>query len=269
MPIHQTHVGRLFRAFLALTKMARGDDQHVQERLRAQGGMVLMMDGVQFDDRSPVLYLLWDALSGTPLFARRMEERSADALSPLLVRVKKMAVPVLGVVTDAEKGLVPAVLEVFPQVPYQLCQAHFLKNLARPMESDLQELAASVAQRVDKVRKLQRKLANKGGAGPGSPGSHPGQTDSGTATVNASPVAGSAANTAPAPAPAEPISEANLVGQLGDLARLGARISGKAPLDPPELVRHQRLEQVRRAVEQAQKKPSDAPAGCPGGGAAA
>src|SRR5580658_8748286 len=128
VPIHQTHVGRLFRIFLALCKLARGDEQQVTQRLREQGGIVLMVDGVQFDGSSPVLYLLWDALSGTPLFAARMEDRGVCALSGLLMRVKNMGVPLIGIVTDREKGLVPAVQKVFPQVPYQSCQTHFLKN---------------------------------------------------------------------------------------------------------------------------------------------
>src|SRR5260221_12074057 len=133
VPIHQTHVGRLLRIFLVLCKMARGDEQQVKERLLRQGGMVLMVDGVQFDGSSPVLYLIWDALSGTPLFGERMEDRSTAALSQLLMRVKKMEVPVLGVVTDKETGLVPAVQKVFPHVPHQLCQTHFLKNSPAPM----------------------------------------------------------------------------------------------------------------------------------------
>ncbi len=64
LPLDQRHTGRVFRDFLALASMARGDDEDLCRRLRAQGGIVLMCDGVQFDERSPVLYLVWDALSG-------------------------------------------------------------------------------------------------------------------------------------------------------------------------------------------------------------
>ena len=313
VPIHQTNVGRLFRSFLALCKMARGDEEQIKQRLMRQGGIVLMIDGVQFDGSSPVLYLAWDALSGTPLFAVRMEDRGAAALSELLMRVKKMGVPVLGVVTDKEKGLVPAVLKIFPQVPYQLCQTHFLKNSAEPMEGDLQELGASVGKRADKVRKLRKRLDKSLGSGRGlraqqrpqaavaepaaaSPPSAP------TEPVAASPVAAAQVATSPrvAPtaraasaqsAPAEqanppsapaaqeaaarqaasaqakvgppvvPITEEELVRTLSNMVRLGARVSGKAPLNPPELVRHQRLEQVRQAALDAAKKKTGRPPG--------
>jgi hypothetical protein len=62
LPLDQRHTGRILRDFLALASLARGDETSIQKRLRKQGGIVLMCDGVQFDDRSPVLYLVWDAL---------------------------------------------------------------------------------------------------------------------------------------------------------------------------------------------------------------
>jgi hypothetical protein len=43
-----------------------------------------MADGVQFDDNSPVLYLVWDALSGLPLFGERRTFKGCDDLVPLL-----------------------------------------------------------------------------------------------------------------------------------------------------------------------------------------
>src|SRR5579871_5684667 len=109
VPIHQTHVGELFRDFLAVCRLARGDEAAVQQKLQKQGGIYLLVDGVQFDDKSPVLYMCWDGRSGTPLFGERLTKRDSDAVSEMLRRVKKMGVPVLGITTDGEKGLVPAV----------------------------------------------------------------------------------------------------------------------------------------------------------------
>jgi hypothetical protein len=117
VPLDQRHTGRIFRDFLTLASLERGDDAALQARLRAEGGIVLMCDGVQFDDRSPVLYVVWDARTGTPLFGERKPFRGENDLVPLLERVRRMDVPVIGVVTDKETGLVPAVERVFPGVP--------------------------------------------------------------------------------------------------------------------------------------------------------
>lgn len=240
VPIHQTHVGELFRDFLALCRLSRGGEAAVQQKLREQGGIYLMVDGVQFDEKSPVLYLCWDARSGTPLLGERLAKRDTDTVSEMLRRVKKMGVPVRGITTDGEKGLVPAVQRVFPEVPHQLCQSHFLFNCAEPLEADLKELGASVEQRADKIRALKKKLDRKAQA-------------EGQASSAEVPREAQAPSQEPA-VPSAPLSELELAKTLCEAALLQARVSGKAPLNPRQLARHQRLEQVRETLDQARKK---------------
>lgn len=223
VPIHQTTVGKKLRDFLALARAARGDEEAVRAKLEAQGGLLLMADGVQFDSTSPVLYLVWDALSGTPLFGERKMFRGKDDLVPLLERVKAMRVPVIGAVSDKEKGLVPAIAEVFPDIPHQLCQAHFLKNCALHLASDLAALGRSVDRRRKEVRDVAGRL--KESAEVGAEGGQPKQ-----------------------------LAEEGLVQELCSAAVLATRASGKAPLNPPELVRHTRLEAVCGAAERAARK---------------
>jgi len=266
VPIDQRHTCRVFRDFVALTELVRGDEAAVRARLGAQGGIVLMCDGVQFEDRSPVLYLAWDALSGTPLFGERKPFRGADDLVPLLERVRAMGVPVIGVVSDKEKGLVPAVQRVFPDVPYQLCHTHFLKNCAKPLDADRTSLQASVRRRADAVRKVSAQL-------PRSPLPSP---EVAPAAEEAPPVAEetvpSSASTEPSmaatttrsedlprtAAPA-PLTEEELAREVCELVRVNSRVSGKAPLDPAELKRHDRLEEVRTLVDDARGKNSRRP----------
>ena len=219
IPIDQRHKSRVFRDFLALAEVAAGDDAARRAKLRAQGGIVLMCDGVQFDDRSPVLYLAWDAISGTPLFGERKTFRGEDDLRPILERVRAMDVPVIAIVSDKEKGLVPAVQAVFPDTPYQLCQTHFLKNCARPLEEDASALGVSVERRATRVHKIAKRLHDEEGA-----------------TAGASEA---------------PLSDAAVAQEVCRLARQNARVSGKAPLDPPELKRHERLEELRSLVTDA------------------
>lgn len=243
VPLDQRHTGRVFRDFLALAALARGDEAAVQARLREQGGIVLMVDGVQFDEGSPVLYLAWDARSGTPLFGERKMYRGEDDLVPLLERVKNMDVPVIGVVTDKEKGLVPAVKSVFPGVPYQFCHTHFLRNCAKPLQADLTAVQASVRRRAEAVREIAKQLAFDGG---------------GAATaVSPASAAPSTAPDSSTPAPADvssALTEAELAQEVCDLVRSNSRASGKAPLDPAEMNRHDRLESIRVLVGEAGKK---------------
>ena len=41
--------------------------------------------------------------------------------------------PILAVLSDKQRGLLPAVSTVLPDARHSFCQAHYLKNLAEPM----------------------------------------------------------------------------------------------------------------------------------------
>lgn len=265
VPVEQSHVGELFRSYLALTKLARGDDRALRKRLLEQGGVILSADGVQYDDTSPVLYLVWDVLSGQPLFGERKTFKGKDDLVPLFERVKALDVPVLGIVSDKEKGLFPAVLEMFPGVPYQVCQHHFLKNCAACMSGDLADLKVSVSERAEKVQRIASRL-HKAGVNSqewelGSPRACEeapikSAAEEEVEVENAPPAEDTETNDAGAdPAvPAPPLTEAQLAAELVAMAKHAARASGRAPLRPPELVRDEGLERLRAAVHAAAAK---------------
>lgn len=250
--IDQRHTGRVFRDFVTLTQLARGDDAALRARLAAQGGIVLMCDGVQFEERSPVLYVAWDAISGEPLFGERKAYRGEDDLVPLLERVRNMGVPIIAAVTDKETGLVPAVEHVFPGVPYQYCQTHYLKNCAKPMAEDLTALQASVQRRAEGVRAVAKFVANS----EQKPATVK-ETKKNTGGRRRRPSRDSATPTSRLDAEvsaSDIVREVELVQELSEIVRLNSRVSGKAPLDPPELKRHERLEAVRELVDQARQE---------------
>lgn len=49
-------------------------------------------------------------------------------------------------------------------------------------------------------------------------------------------------------------AEEQMVREICELVRVNSRVSGKAPLAPPELGRHQRLEAIRTVVDEARKR---------------
>lgn len=249
--IDQRHTGRVFRDFLAISDIALGDDEERRAELRDQGGIVLMADGVQFDDRAPVLYVAWDAISGTPLFSERKPFRSEDDLRPILERVKAMGVKVLAIVSDKEKGLVPAVQAVFPDVPYQFCQTHFMKNCAKPLEKELGALGASVVRRATRVHKIAKKINDAERV------AREAETETSALPMPALGSSRVELATLKAVAAGAPLSDVEFAKDVCELARQNSRVSGKAPLDPAELERHVRLEKLRVLVEEDLKKGRD------------
>lgn len=212
-------VCNLYQSYLALCNCVDGDSDRLQKKLRQQGGVILEVDGVQFDDRNPVLYLIKDAISGETLYGKRTVLRGKEDLIKILEKVKEMDIPIIAIVTDKERGLVPAIETVFPGIPYQWCQYHFLKNLAIPMEEDLKELGESIRKGLSALKELRKKILKK------------------------------REKVLKSPEFRDPtLKEIELALDLCDKAIAACKTSGKPPLDPTACKRYKVLFQVREAV---------------------
>jgi len=268
VPVDRTSVGRLFRDYLALWKTTR-DESALLARLEKQGGAILMADGVQFDGQSPVLYVAWDALSGRPLFGHRRDFRGKDDLVSIFEEVKARGFPVRAIVTDKETGLVPAVKEIFPDKPYQYCQNHFLSNCGKPLDADRSAVGASVTDRASRARDVakaihkqelkEKKAAKKVAAQRPTASSKATDEVTSTAKAEATPTENPSREGSAEPAgltavPGQPAHERNITKQLCELVRRNSTVSGKAPLDPCELERDRRLEEVRELVDECRNR---------------
>ena len=256
VPICERSVGNLVSDYLALCDCVAGDSGRVQERLKRQGAIVLCVDGVQFDDSAPVLYVQRDAISGEVLYAERRLARGTADLVPMLRRIKALAaaieVPIIGIASDKERSLVPAIAEVFPTVPHQFCQTHFLKNVATPLQEDDRALASVANETVLAVRKVQRTIERRFPAV---------AVGVGLAAPPPAPPAGRPGEPASPPAAAAP--DAEVAAELALAGTTVGLVSGRAITDPPGLKRLQRLQWVRAAVEQAARKSGAPPTGWP------
>jgi len=144
---------------------------------------------------------------------------------------------------------------------YQFCHTHFLKNCAKPLDADRTSLQGSVRRRADAVRKVSAGLPRSP-----SPGSEAAPAEEGAAPVvdeTAPPAASMEPPTVAAatqhgdsPQTATPssLTEEELAREVCELVRVNSRVSGKAPLDPAEHKRHERLEDIRTLVDDARKK---------------
>ncbi len=100
---------------------------------RALGGIILGIDGLPPEKGHETLYALRDAIPHTNLLTRSLANRSATHLVALIEEVKTIGIPILGMVTDQQHYLVPAVDWALPDTPHQLCPFHFFRNLAQPV----------------------------------------------------------------------------------------------------------------------------------------
>jgi len=194
----------------------------VFEKLRKRGFLLPIIDAVHYGGGEAVVYLIIDGLSGIPLFGWETRVRGKIELVPFIGQLKSLEIPIIGVVSDKETGLAPAIAEALPGAPHQFCQGHYLGNVAKPMEKNLALLGDEIRAQEEALREFQRDLtrlelkAKKEGK--------------------------------PIPADLEVSQE------LCEAARAGARLQGRATTDPPALKRHKELNRVKDAVAGAARK---------------
>jgi hypothetical protein len=138
------------------------DTRRLRKVLKAQGGVILALDGLQPDVGHEVLWVVRDCLSGEVLLARSLLSGRGVDLEPLLREVAAaVGVPVLGVVSDGQTSIRRAVERALPGVPHQLCQFHFLREAALPVFEADRHAKVELKKQVRGVRPIERALEGR------------------------------------------------------------------------------------------------------------
>jgi hypothetical protein len=133
--------------------------------LTDQKRVILAVDGLQPDVGHEVLWVARDCLSGEILSAKAMLSARRKDLTAWLSEVQKACpVPVAGVVSDGQHTIRQAVAAVFPGVPYQLCQFHYLREAARPIYEADRHAKKELKKKVRGVRRIGRRAVGQAGA---------------------------------------------------------------------------------------------------------
>lgn len=222
LQISERHVSNLFKLFLALVEGRNLDNKRILDQLKQQGGIILSADGVFFDETSPVLFVMRDVLSDEILYVERLDSAEGvltELLSKMFAKVKACGLPVLGIITDKESSLVAAAREIFPDVPHQFCQAHYLKNLGIPLEAGLSDIGKCVRSVVKESKQAERAFKDA------------------EATED----------------------ERHLARELCRVVQIGGKTRGDNITNPTFLKRYQRLRKVAQVIENACQKPGSWP----------
>jgi len=139
-------------------------DQRRIAALKAQGGIILGIDGLQPEKGHETLYLLRDAIAHTNLLTRSLTNSSATHLVALIEEVKAMGFPILGVVTDTQHSLVLAVDKALPDTPHQRCQFHFFRNLAQPVADADHAMKKRIKKTLRGIAPVERSLVSRADA---------------------------------------------------------------------------------------------------------
>lgn len=159
--IAERSVTNLVARYEELVALALAEAPARAATLRAQGAIVLALDGLQPDVGHEVLWVLRDVLSGTILLARSLLGATQPELVTLIDEVRAAlpaGVTIRGVVSDGQHAIRRAVRRALPGVPHQLCQFHYLREAARPIFEADRHAKKELKKRVRGVRPLERAL---------------------------------------------------------------------------------------------------------------
>jgi hypothetical protein len=133
--ISRREISYLFDAYTTLVRATHevADDLTWQAQVRANGGLIIAIDGIQPDKGNETVYLVRDVLTGRVLAAENVRVSDTATIKQLLAPVVALDLPVLGAVSDAQESLCQAIAALWPDVPHQLCQFHYLREASRPM----------------------------------------------------------------------------------------------------------------------------------------
>jgi hypothetical protein len=98
-----------------------------------RSGLVLSLDGLAPEGGEPQLWVVRELQTQLTLRSGWMSRQDERAFLNLLQPIRELGLLVVAVVSDKQRGLVPAVAEVFPQAKHGYCQMHYLKNAAEPV----------------------------------------------------------------------------------------------------------------------------------------
>ena len=132
--IGETQVRMLYyERYLAL--LACHERQYLDrlKEVAAQTGLQLSLDGLAPEGGEPQLWVVRELLTGITLRSGWLAQQDEGTFVRFLQPIADLGLPVQAVLSDKQRGLVPAVAVVFPTAKHTWCQAHYLGNAAEPV----------------------------------------------------------------------------------------------------------------------------------------
>jgi hypothetical protein len=164
LTISRREVLYLFEAYSTLLRAAHeiASDTAWQDQVRANGGLILSIDGIQPDKGNETVYLVRDVLTGRMLAAENVRVSDTPTITALLQPIRDLNLPLIGAVSDAQESLLQAIAGLWPAIPHQVCQFHYLREASRPMYDLDRGLRTQIRKAIQQpVRAVRNQIAHQ------------------------------------------------------------------------------------------------------------
>jgi hypothetical protein len=118
------------------------------KQVSAEMGLILTTDGLAPEGGEPQLWLVRELRTGKTLRSGWMSEQGQTAFENFLGPIAEAGLRVEAVMSDKQRGLVPAIGVVFPKAKHAFCQSHYLGNMAEAVAKADEAMKVSLRKQV-------------------------------------------------------------------------------------------------------------------------
>lgn len=139
------------------------DKSRLVEVAEKHGGLKLSLDGLSPEGGSEQLWVVREVESGITLVVGWLERVNHETLKQLLKPVEDLGLPIVATVSDKQSCVKKALEELWPDMPHQWCQPHYLGNLASPLYEQDRSLKTEMRQTIrEEVRESLNEVLEDG-----------------------------------------------------------------------------------------------------------
>ena len=143
-----------YNQYLPLLACQERKDLPLLQQVSQESGLLLTLDGLAPQGGEAQLWTVRELRTGLTLRCGWMSGQDQTAFENFLTPIVESGLRVTEVLSDKQRGLLPAIKQVFPDAKHALCQFHYLKNIAEPVAEQ------------DEAMKLELRKAVRNSAGP-------------------------------------------------------------------------------------------------------
>ena len=132
--ISERQVDHLYARYQVLVGCAeRLERKQLEEVVKERGGLIISLDGLEPEGASEQLWVVREVQTDRTLVVGWLPRVNHETLKILLKPVVDLGLPVLSTGSDKQGCVRKALQEVWPDVPHQWCQSHYLGHATRPI----------------------------------------------------------------------------------------------------------------------------------------
>jgi len=147
--ISEREVDHLYARYQVLLACAeRRDSERLETIVAERGGLIISIDGLEPEGAAEQLWVVREVQTEVVLLVGWLPRVNHETLGMLLQPVVELGLPLLATVSDKQGCVRKALEEVWPDVPHQWCQSHYLGNATAPIYARDSALKTTLRQAV-------------------------------------------------------------------------------------------------------------------------